>query len=247
VALLASGACTGVADSGDATNPPVIGSTSVPSTTTTDPTTTTAAPTTTTSTVVVTSSTIPPRYQAIVSNVTEERLAHSYTSDCPVRPEDVVLVTLTHWGFDENVHQGEIVVAREEGDHIAEVFQRLFEIGYPIESVIPIGDLPPGIEDSDPAYNNTSGLHCRFVAGTSRWSEHARGLAIDINPLLNPYETDTTLWPPESGRYLDRTLGEPGMILDDDEVVRAFEDAGWQWGGHWTSSRDYQHFSVSGR
>jgi hypothetical protein len=214
--------------------------------TTTHPTTT--DPTSTTSTLVdTTTSTLTPRYQATISDVTEERLGHSHTPDCPVHPDDVVLVTLAHWGLDGEIHPGEIVVAREEGDHIVAVFRRLFEVGYPIESVIPIGDLPPGIEDTDPTYNNTSGLHCRFVAGTHRWSEHARGLAIDINPFLNPFKTDTTLWPPESGRYLDRALGEPGMIVDDDEVVRAFDEAGWRWGGHWTSSRDYQHFSVTGR
>ncbi|MFZ0014751.1 MAG: M15 family metallopeptidase [Acidimicrobiia bacterium] len=201
----------------------------------------------TTSTGVAPTTTIAPHYQATMSNVTEERLAHSYTSDCPVRPNEVVLVTLTHWGFDGETHVGEIVVAREEGDHVVEIFHRLFAIGYPIESVIPIGDLPPGIEDTDPSYNNTSGLHCRFVAGTNHWSEHARGLAIDINPFLNPYKTDTAIWPEESGRYLDRTLGEPGMIVDGDDVVGAFDDAGWRWGGHWASSVDYQHFSVTGR
>lgn len=176
-----------------------------------------------------------------------EELAHSYTPDCPVALEDLVGIDLVHWGFDGQVHEGRIIVARSEGENVAAVFARLFEVGYPIESVIPIGELSVGIEDSDPEYNNTSGLHCRYVAGTTTWSEHARGLAIDINTLLNPYVTRTRLWPAGSGRYVDRSLDEPGMIHDGDEVVKAFAARGWQWGGYWTSSKDYQHFSVSGR
>jgi hypothetical protein len=139
------------------------------------------------------------------------------------------------------------VVARDQGENVVAIFQRLFEIGYPIESVIPIGDLPEGIEDEDPDYNNTSGLHCRLATGSTRWSEHSRGLAIDINPLLNPFITPNILWPENSEKYLDRTLGEPGMIVDGDEVVAAFEGNGWLWGGYWTSIKDYQHFSVTGR
>lgn len=188
-----------------------------------------------------------PVYQASVEDVTVEELAHSYRTDCPVSPEDVVLVRLNHWGFDGEVHAGSIVVARDQGEPIVAIFERLFEIGYPIESVIPIGDLPEGIEDSDPDYNNTSGLHCRRATGSTRWSDHARGLAIDINPFLNPFVTPNIFWPEGSEKYLDRTLGEPGMIVDGDDVVAAFEDNGWLWGGYWTSIKDYQHFSVTGR
>jgi hypothetical protein len=214
-------------------------STSISTTTTTTfSTTTTLAPTTTTSV---------PGFTATITDVDAERLAHSHTPDCPVGPSDVVLISLNHWGFDGEVHEGAIVVARDQGENVVAIFQRLFEIGYPIESVIPIGDLPEGIEDEDPDYNNTSGLHCRLATGSTRWSEHSRGLAIDINPLLNPFITPNILWPENSEKYLDRTLGEPGMIVDGDEVVAAFEGNGWLWGGYWTSIKDYQHFSVTGR
>ncbi len=214
-------------------------STSTTSTTTTTPSTTTSQP--------PTSTTTSPIFEAVVGDVDTHRLGHSYTTDCPVAPDDVVLISLNHWGFDGQVHDGAIVVARAEGDNVVAIFERLFEIGYPIESVVPIGDLPQGTEDDDPDYNNTSGLHCRLATGSTRWSEHSRGLAIDINPFLNPFITPNILWPENSGKYLDRSLGEPGMIAADDEVVRAFEDSGWLWGGYWESIKDYQHFSVSGR
>jgi hypothetical protein len=213
-------------------------------------TTTTSVPgstAVTTTTVQATTTTDPPTYRASIRDVTIEELAHSHRPDCPVGPEDLVGIDLVHWGLDGAIHQGTIVVARSQGESVAAIFGRLFEVGYPIQSVVPIGELPIGIEDSDPDYNNTSGLHCRPVAGTTRWSEHARGLAIDVNPLLNPYKTSNRLWPVNSARYLDRSLGEPGMIVDGDEVVEVFAAHGWHWGGYWTSSKDYQHFSVSGR
>jgi hypothetical protein len=188
-----------------------------------------------------------PEQPSNIEDVDAGDLAHSYTADCPVTPDQVVLVHVRHWGLDGKAHDGSIVVARSQGEAVAAIFERLFEIGYPIQSVIPIGALPKGIEDSDPNYNNTSGLHCRRATGSSRWSEHAKGLAIDINPFQNPFITSTTLWPANSGRYVDRTLGEAAMILADDDVVRAFADHGWLWGGYWSSIKDYQNFSVSGR
>ena len=215
-------------------------------TTTTDPTTTSSSGEGTTPTQGTTPTTVPERNENI-EDVDAAALAHSYTADCPVRPEDVVLVRVRHWGFDGQVHNGAIVVARAQGEAVADIFARLFAARYPIQSVIPIGDLPVGIEDSDPNYNNTSALHCRRATGSTRWSEHAKGLAIDINPFQNPFITPNILWPANSERYLDRTLGEPGMIVDDDVVVRAFAANGWLWGGYWSSIKDYQHFSVSGR
>ncbi len=209
-------------------------------------TTSTIGTTVTTST---TTTTIPPSpvFQASVSDVTAEQLGHSYTPDCPVTLEDLVSIDLVHWGFDGEIHDGAIVVARSEADGVIAVFAGLFDLGYPIQSVIPIGALPEGVEEEDPDYNNTSALHCRLAVGSTRWSEHAKGMAIDINPLLNPYLSATTLWPPNSERYLDRSLAEPGMIEADGAVVSLFAENGWQWGGNWTSIRDYHHFSTSGR
>jgi hypothetical protein len=188
-----------------------------------------------------------PAFGSSIVDVTATRLAHSYTSDCPVGPGDVVMVTVDYWGFDGMVHSGQIVVARERGASAVAVFRRLFDIRYPIYSMIPIGDLPVGIEDDDPNYNNTTALHCRRATGSTRWSEHAGGLAIDINPFLNPFITSNTLWPANSGKYLDRSLDEPGMIVGGDAVVDAFRDNGWHWGGNWSSIKDYHHFSVNNR
>lgn len=240
VSLLVVGCAAVAVDPATTTTATITAPTSTTSTnSTTSSTATTSAPSTTT--------TQPPVFASSVRDVDAERLAHSWTPECPVTPDEVVEVELTHWGFDGQAHEGAIVVARSEGENVAAIFESLFDIGYPIASVIPIGDLPPGVEDDDPDYNNTSGLHCRRATGSSRWSDHARGLAIDINPLLNPFITSRTLWPANSGRYLDRTLGEPGMITGGDAVVEAFSGHGWHWGGYWESIKDYQHFSTTNR
>jgi hypothetical protein len=225
------------------------GAAAEPTTTTNAPSTTLTTSTSTTSTsTTTTTTTLPsPVFTSAIRDVDAQLLAHSWTAECPVSPDDVVLVELSYWGFDGEAHQGAIVVARSEGEDVASIFERLFDIGYPIASVIPIADLPEGIEDDDPHYNNTSGLHCRRATGSSRWSEHAKGLAIDINPLLNPFITSRTLWPANSERYLDRSLDEPGMITGGDPVVEAFSEHGWHWGGYWETIKDYHHFSTSGR
>lgn len=178
--------------------------------------------------------------------VTAEDLAHSWHEGCPVGPEDLRRVEVVHHDFSGATRTGAIVVHRDHAEDVAWVFERLFEAGYPIASVVPIGELQQGAED-EPGYDNTSGFHCRFVEGTTRWSEHAYGAAIDINVHLNPYVRGDYVWPAGTDRYLDRGLGEPGMIVEGDAVTRAFDVIGWGWGGRWRSAKDYQHFSASGR
>jgi hypothetical protein len=97
------------------------------------------------------------------------------------------------------------------------------------------------------AANNTSAFNCRTVAGTSRWSQHAYGLAIDINPVQNPYVTSNgTASPPNGAPYVDRSQHLPGMIHDGDVVVQSFTAIGWGWGGYFGSVKDWQHFSANG-
>lgn len=217
--------------------------------TTSNATTTTIAPTrTTTSTLVpTTTSTLVPTFEGAIDDVDAVRLAHSWHEGCPIEPTELDLVTVSYLGFDGETHSGLIVVHAEHSRTVMAVFESLFDNRYPIESMIPISDLPEGIEDDDPKYSNTSGFHCRVVAGTDRWSEHAFGMAIDLNPHLNPFVNDDDIWPSASEPYVDRSLGEPGMIAEGDAVTQAFDSIGWDWGGRWQSLKDYQHFSATGR
>jgi hypothetical protein len=99
------------------------------------------------------------------------------------------------------------------------------------------------------AANNTSAFNCRSATGhPGVWSEHAYGRAIDVNPLVNPYVSSGGSVDPLQGRmYADRSRHDRGLIHPGDVVVEAFASIGWEWGGSWTSTRDYQHFSQSGR
>jgi hypothetical protein len=102
-------------------------------------------------------------------------------------------------------------------------------------------------DDRSMVADNTSAFNCRRVAGTSRWSEHAYGRAIDVNRVQNPYVAGGHVSPSAGRSYADRARRAPGMIHAGDVVVRAFAAAGWRWGGAWRGARDYQHFSASGR
>jgi hypothetical protein len=109
-------------------------------------------------------------------------------------------------------------------------------------------DVYSGDDDRSMAANNTSAFNCRKVAGTSKWSEHAYGRAIDVNPVQNPYVTRSGKVSPATGkRWANRAQGLPGMIHSGDKTVKAFAAIGWKWGGTWRGARDYQHFSSTGK
>jgi hypothetical protein len=179
--------------------------------------------------------------------LTAADLPASWRPGCPVRVEDLRAVDAAHWGFDGQVHQGRIVVAADRVDDVVGVLRDLFDARYPIEQMRPIDEYG-GSDDASVDANNTSAFNCRLATGsTTSWSEHAYGRAVDLNPLVNPYVRDGVVLPPQSARFLDRTLQDQGVIHDGDPAVTAFESRGWVWGGHWRTSKDYQHFSTTGR
>jgi hypothetical protein len=190
--------------------------------------------------------TLPPAFTSSVVTVSAGDLPSSWRPGCPVPVEGLRAIDATHWGFDGDVHEGRIVVAEDAADDIVGVLRDLFDAHYPIERMQPI-DVYGGSDDASIDANNTSAFNCRKATGGSGWSEHAYGRAVDLNPLVNPYVKGETVLPPQSAKYLDRTLTDPGVIHDADAAVTAFESRGWVWGGTWTTLKDYQHFSRSGR
>jgi hypothetical protein len=76
---------------------------------------------------------------------------------------------------------------------------------------------------------------------------HAYGLALDVNPIENPYVSNGRTSHPASRPYLDRSRRRRGMALRGGVLVRAFKRVGWGWGGDWAEPKDYQHFSSTGR
>lgn len=178
--------------------------------------------------------------------MTADDLYASWRPGCPLDVEQLRALDVTHWGMEGEVRTGRLIVAADLADDLAGIMEDLFEAGFPIERMEPI-DVYHGDDDLSMAANNTSAFNCRAVTGGSSWSEHSYGRAIDVNPLLNPYVRGGTVLPPAGERYADRDLDEPGMIHSGDEVVTAFAERGWVWGGTWGSPKDYQHFSTTGR
>jgi len=175
------------------------------------------------------------------------RMRWSWRPGCPVDVGRLRLLKVDYWGFDRRVHRGELVVHRDHARRILIVLEKLFKAHYPIQRMRLV-DAYRADDDRSMAANNTSGFNCRRVSGSSRWSEHAFGRAIDLNPLRNPYVTRGGRVSPPAGRpYANRAHRAAGMIHGGDAVVWAFAAAGWRWGGHWSGSRDYQHFSSTGR
>ncbi|HEU4751278.1 MAG TPA: M15 family metallopeptidase [Acidimicrobiia bacterium] len=219
----------------------------VPTTTTASPTTTvTTAPPTTTTRAVTTTTTLVPVFDVVLDEVTATDLGVTWREGCPVGPSELRLLTLSHHGFDDQVHTGQLVIHFDWATKVTGVFQLLFEAGFPIERIEPMTVFGAD-DDAAMAANNSSGFNCRNVAGTNRWSEHAFGRAIDISPLVNPWVRGSQVDPPGGQAFLDRDGSVPGLIVGGDVVVEAFAAIGWGWGGYWSSPKDYMHFSSTGR
>ncbi len=184
-----------------------------------------------------------PAFEAEIAPVRWDELRHSYRAGCPVGPAQLRAVHVSYWSFDGRPRAGTIVVARRVAPDVVTVFRKLWSARFPIRRLRPVSAYG-GSDDASMDADNTSGFNCRFVGGTSRWSMHAYGEAIDVNPVENPYARGSTVSPPAGRAYLDRSRYRPGMAVDGGVLARAFASVGWKWGA---SFGDYQHFSTTGR
>lgn len=173
------------------------------------------------------------------------RQSGSWKPGCPVRFGDLRLLKLSYWGFDKRAHKGKLVVHRTWAKRLVTVFRKLYKARFPIRRMKLIDEYGAKDRRSMNA-DNTSAFNGRYVSGTTRWSMHAYGLAIDINPVENPYVSGSYVSPKAGAKYMDRSRKAKGMIHSGDVVVRAFRSIGWKWGGDWPGTKDYQHFSSTG-
>jgi hypothetical protein len=178
-----------------------------------------------------------------IAQATAADLRHSYRAGCPVPPSGLRTIRVSYWGFDRRIHVGRIVVAAQVAPDVLAVFRVLWSERFPIRRLRPVSAYR-GSDDASMAADNTSGFNCRFVGGTKRWSLHAYGLAIDVNPVENPYVRGSHVSPPAGRAYVDRSRYRKGMAVSGGVLVRAFASVGWKWGA---SFGDYQHFSTTGR
>jgi D-alanyl-D-alanine carboxypeptidase len=170
----------------------------------------------------------------------------SWRPGCPVPLRDLRLLRLSHRGFDRSARTGRLVVHRDVAREVVAVFRRLYEAGFPVRRMVPV-DAYGGSDFRSIEADNTSAFNCRYVEGTRRWSEHAYGRALDLNPIENPYVSGGRTSHRASVPYLDRSRRRAGMAFEGGAAARAFDAIGWGWGGRWAAVKDYQHFSASGR
>lgn len=187
------------------------------------------------------------QFASTISPVPADVVARSsWHQGCPVTLDELRYVTVSFWGFDDRPHTGELLVNREIAAPVVAAFGEMYTAHFPIEQMRVTAaaeiDAPPTGDG-----NNTGSFVCRASVGSGSWSQHAYGLAVDVNPFQNPYSKGTTVIPELATSYLQRDRVRPGMITGDGVVVQAFGHNGLTWGGRWRSSKDYMHFSKNGR
>jgi hypothetical protein len=194
------------------------------------------------------------RISPLPAPLRREMRGTTWRPGCPVPLTDLRLLRYNYWGFNGEVKRGPMVVHEDVAEDVLWVFRRLFKTRFPIKRVALAKEFVP--EEFEPRISSrrsvTASFNCRPVVTPlgpgDDFSQHSYGLAIDINPVQNPFVTaDAFVRNRMSWRYVDRGRRLAGMIHDGDVVVRAFAAIGWEWGGHWTGGRDYMHFSLRGR
>jgi hypothetical protein len=188
-----------------------------------------------------------PPFTHSVSRVSAGDLPHSWHRGCPVAPAQLRRLRVSYWGFDRRAHSGALVVNASAVGPLTRVFARLYAARFAIRRLRPI-DAYGGSDERSLDADNTAAFNCRYAvaAGPKRWSVHAYGLAIDVDPVENPYLEGGRVHPRAGRAYLDRSRVRRGMAVRGGVLVRAFAAVGWQWGGRWAGSPDYQHFSATG-
>lgn len=168
---------------------------------------------------------------------------------CPISLERLKLIKFSYYDFDKiEHHDGEIVVLDAVAKSVLSIFKELHAIKFPIAKARPI-EYYNGNDIDSMLDNNTSGFNCREIIGGGLPSLHAYGLAIDINPLQNPYvkikkgKIDQNLVQPKNAsEYLNRKILKPGMV---EKIVSIFRKNGFtEWGGQWKTLKDWQHFQT---
>ena len=172
----------------------------------------------------------------------------TYKENPYIGRDDLRHIRALHWDYDNQMHVGEMVCNAQIADCVVSILRQLFDARYPIQRML-LPDVYDADDETQMRDNNSSCFCYRAVAGTTVLSKHARGLAVDINTLYNPYYKDRAdgtryIQPATAADYCDRTWDFPYKIDHDDLCFRLFTAAGFEWGGDWTTCKDYQHFEL---
>jgi hypothetical protein len=178
-----------------------------------------------------------------ISDSTLRRMTgNSYPEGCEVSIHDLRYLRIPHYDGKGAIRIGELVCHKKASDDFLYLFKELFKQKYPIERMVLIDDYD-GDDSKSMAANNTSSFNYRVIAGTDKLSRHAFGMAIDINPLYNPYVKGTFVSPESGEPYVNRGKEFKYKISRKDLVYKILHDKfGFTWGGDWENCKDYQHF-----
>ena len=169
----------------------------------------------------------------------------SYKAGCTIPRSDLRYIRVLHITAKGEIKRGEMVVNRAISDQVLSILRKLFEAKYPIERMVLVDDYNAD-DEASMAANNSSAFNYRTTPGGTRLSAHSRGMAIDINPLYNPYVKNSNgkviVAPKSATAYIDRSSNFPYKITDDDICCRLFKEYGFEWGGEYKTIKDYQHF-----
>ena len=177
-----------------------------------------------------------------------ERMRWSWHEGCPVPLRDLRYLTVSYVNVRHHARVGELVVHKQVASDVVDVLRVLYRERFPIRRMRLVDDYR-GSDARSMRHDNTSAFNCREVSDSpGTWSQHSYGRALDVNPVENPYvDADGDVQPRAGEPYADRSRRARGMIRPGGAVVRAFASIGWEWGGSWVGSKDYQHFSENGR
>lgn len=171
----------------------------------------------------------------------------SFKENCTLPREDLRYLKLLHKNLKGETLEGELVCNKHIAKDLLDIFYQLYEANYPIEKIRLIDEYD-AIDEPSMADNNSSSFNFRFISYTTIVSKHGLGLAVDINPLYNPYVKMVGDWlsiePANGEAYVDREKSFPYKIDEKDLAYQLFLEKGFEWGGHWQESKDYQHFEV---
>lgn len=179
---------------------------------------------------------------AAVARVSRDDVRVTWQRGCPVHWRDLRAVRMSFLTLDGSERRGTLVVHRSVVRDVVAAFAAGYRSGFVMERMRP-AEVYRGNDDASMAANNTSAFNCRTTAdGTARYSRHAWGDAVDINPVQNPFLYRGTTYPAAGVEFINRDVEHPGLMDSDSAIVRSFIERGWRWGGAWPAP-DYQHLS----
>lgn len=183
----------------------------------------------------------------IPNDIFEKMQGKSYKENCTVPREELRYLHILHVGFDNNTHEGELIVNKRIAEDVLDIFKELYKAGYQIEKVRLIDEYN-ALDELSMRDNNSSAFNFRYISYSTTLSKHAMGLAVDINTLYNPYikqvDGRLNIEPANAVNYVDRNRQFPHKIDHQDLCYKLFTKHGFEWGGDWEDSKDYQHFEI---